>query len=195
MLMFNFKKDAAVKNIYQNIIDRSRCKSFYIDYDIEDRFESRFDLVVLHSFIIFQYFLDTGMKKNKLSQSIFDLMFQDFENNLREMGFGDIAVNKKMKLLNKIFYDILLKINTKNDETYKTSINIIKKYFPEISLTDQNNASILADYFDKFFNFCFDIIIHILLPICFIWHFVFPIIWIIIILICIWFRKRIVFYG
>lgn len=73
------------------------------------------------------------------------------------MGLGDVAVNKKMKLLNKIFYDILLKINTKNDETYKTSINIIKKYFPEISLTYQNNASILADYFDKFFNFCFDI--------------------------------------
>ena len=37
------------------------------------------------------------------------------ENNLRELGLGDVAVNKKMKNLNKIFYDILLKINNSND--------------------------------------------------------------------------------
>ena len=31
-------------------------------------------------------------------------MFIDFENNLREMGFGDIAVNKKMKVFITAFY-------------------------------------------------------------------------------------------
>ena len=31
-------------------------------------------------------------------------MFSDFENNLREMGFGDIAVNKKMKVFITAFY-------------------------------------------------------------------------------------------
>ena len=31
-------------------------------------------------------------------------MFNDFENNLREMGFGDIAVNKKMKVFITAFY-------------------------------------------------------------------------------------------
>ena len=36
-------------------------------------------------------------------------MFNNIEYNLREMGFGDVTVNKKMKDLNKILYDILLK--------------------------------------------------------------------------------------
>ncbi len=31
-------------------------------------------------------------------------MFDDFDNNLREMGFGDIAVNKKMKVFITAFY-------------------------------------------------------------------------------------------
>ena len=38
------------------------------------------------------------------------IFFYNIENNLRELGFGDVSVNKKMKDLNKIFYDILLKI-------------------------------------------------------------------------------------
>ena len=35
---------------------------------------------------------------------LFDFMFKDFENNLREMGFGDVAVNKKMKVFISAFY-------------------------------------------------------------------------------------------
>ena len=38
------------------------------------------------------------------------ILFHNIENNLRELGFGDVSVNKKMKDFNKILYDILLKI-------------------------------------------------------------------------------------
>ena len=33
-----------------------------------------------------------------------ELVINDFENNLREMGFGDVAVNKKMKIFISAFY-------------------------------------------------------------------------------------------
>ena len=66
-LMLKSKNIPHVKEIYQTIIDNSRNKIFYIDLDIEDSFESRFDLVILHSFVIFQYFIELGNKKNKLS--------------------------------------------------------------------------------------------------------------------------------
>ena len=39
--------------------------------------------------------------------------FIHIENNLRELGFGDVSVNKKMKDFNKILYDILLKLDLK----------------------------------------------------------------------------------
>ena len=99
----NKYKDITPK-IYQNIIERSRSKFFYLNLDIDDSFESRFDIIILHSFIIFYFLKNFSDNEKKLSQLLFDLMFNDFDNNLREMGFGDIAVNKKMKVFITAFY-------------------------------------------------------------------------------------------
>ena len=54
-------------------------------------------------------------------------MFHNIENNLRELGFGDVAVNKKMKEFNKILYDILLKLDKKNsNKDLKMNKNLFK---------------------------------------------------------------------
>ena len=98
------KKNNYVEKIYQNIVKISRSKFFYIELDLEDSFETRFDLIIFHSFIIFYFFKSNKNSKSEISQKLFDVMFSDFENNLREMGFGDIAVNKKMKLFVRAFY-------------------------------------------------------------------------------------------
>ena len=54
--------------------------------------------------MIFYFYKTNNKDKSDISQKLFDLMFEDFENNLREMGFGDIAVNKKMKAFIRAFY-------------------------------------------------------------------------------------------
>ena len=106
--MFSLRQKNKYKDItpeiYQNIIERSRSKFFYLKMDIDDNFESRFDLIILHSFIIFYFLKNISENEKKLSQLLFDFMFNDFDNNLREMGFGDIAVNKKMKVFITAFY-------------------------------------------------------------------------------------------
>ena len=58
------------------------------------------------------------------------ILFHNIENNLRELGFGDVTVNKKMKEFNKILYDILLKIDLKNDD--KSFFKLIKKFDKKI---------------------------------------------------------------
>ena len=102
--MFFKKENKQAKIIYQNIIKISRSKFFYLDLKLNDDFETRFDLIILHAFIIFFYYKNLNNEKSKISQDLFDFMFSDFENNLREMGFGDIAVNKKMKVFITAFY-------------------------------------------------------------------------------------------
>ena len=106
--MFSLKSKNKYKDItpeiYQNIIERSRSKFFYLNLNIDDSFESRFDIIILHSFIIFYFLKNFSDKEKELSQLLFDFMFNDFDNNLREMGFGDIAVNKKMKVFITAFY-------------------------------------------------------------------------------------------
>tara|TARA_B100001093_G_scaffold467218_1_gene486249 strand:- start:1994 stop:2533 length:540 start_codon:yes stop_codon:yes gene_type:complete len=102
--MFFKKKNEKTDIIYQNIVEISRSKFFYLDLKLKDDFETRFDLIIFHAFIIFFYYKKLYGKKSQISQELFDTMFADFENNLREMGFGDIAVNKKMKLFVTAFY-------------------------------------------------------------------------------------------
>ena len=97
-------KNFYVEKIYQNIVKISRSKFFYLDYELDDSFETRFDLVIFHSFMIFYYYKSKKIKNSDIAQGLFDHMFNDFENNLREMGFGDIAVNKK----NESFYQSIL---------------------------------------------------------------------------------------
>ena len=82
-------KDNLIDQIYQNIVKISRSKFFYIDYNLEDSFETRFDLIIFHSFMIFYFYKSKEINNSNISQSLFDYMFNDFENNLREMGFGD----------------------------------------------------------------------------------------------------------
>ena len=145
-----------------------------MDFDIDDSFESRFDLVILHSFIIFQYFIEIDDKKNKLSQSLFDFMFHDFENNLREMGFGDIAVNKRMKQFIKAFYGrienyskslslfneladdkflkrTILRNIYKDQETQSECIDFWRDYI--INNVNDINAKTLQENIDQFFIF------------------------------------------
>ena len=99
-----------IEETYQNIVNISRSKFFYLDLELEDTFETRFDLIIFHAFIIFNYYKQKKIKSN-FPQSLFDFMFNDFENNLREMGFGDIAVNKKMKIFIKAFYGRISQYN------------------------------------------------------------------------------------
>ena len=102
--MFFKRKNIQVSKIYQNIVEISRSKFFYLDLKLKDDFETRFDLIIFHAFIIFFYYKNLRQGKSGISQELFDFMFSDFENNLREMGFGDIAVNKKMKVFITAFY-------------------------------------------------------------------------------------------
>ena len=102
--MFFKRKNVQVNNIYQNIVEISRSKFFYLNLRLKDDFETRFDLIIFHAFIIFFYYKNLKNGKSTISQELFDFMFNDFENNLREMGFGDIAVNKKMKVFISAFY-------------------------------------------------------------------------------------------
>tara|TARA_B100001057_G_C22068302_1_gene650987 strand:- start:142 stop:495 length:354 start_codon:yes stop_codon:yes gene_type:complete len=96
-------------------------------------------------------------KGSKFSQKSYDNLFHNIEYNLRESGFGDVTVNKKMKEFNKILYDILLKIDEKKEivNTFKLNPITVKKYFNDL---DKNNDKYneFERYFNNFYNFCFE---------------------------------------
>ena len=139
--------------LYNTILKLSRNLYFYKEIGLKDTFETRIYLMFLHfSLILIVY----KYKKIKFPQNFYDSLFLCIENDLRELGQGDVAVNKKMKDLNKIFYDILLKINIKKDG-FNISKNLVLKYFVEFNEANNKKYDLFAEYFVNFYDFCFEL--------------------------------------
>ena len=121
---------------------------------LKDNFETRVYLMFFHFSLMMIIFKKKGQK---FDQKSYDSLFFNIENNLRELGFGDVSVNKKMKDLNKLLYDILLKIEVQEESNFKPSKKLIVKYFKEIDNEKNDKFSDFESYFIKFYNFCFEI--------------------------------------
>ena len=125
-MIFKFKKHNS--NLYNILLSLSRNLFFYKKIGLPDTFETRIYLMFIH----FSIFMIISKKKNtKFDQTTYDFFFHNIEYNLREMGFGDVTVNKRMKEFNKILYDILLKIDKNKDskDSFELSQNTITAYF------------------------------------------------------------------
>ena len=100
----------------------------------------------------------TKKKGLKFNQKNYDFLFHCIENDLRELGFGDVTVNKKMKELNKILYDILLKIELNHDSNlFKINHSLIYKYFDNFKGEKSHFYGDFELYLLKFYNFCFEL--------------------------------------
>ena len=119
------------------MVELSRNKFFYSDIKLADNFETRVLLIFFHFIIILRLKKDNKLKKN--FQDLFDNIFQNIEINIRELGYGDTKVNNTMKNLNKIFYDILYKLDKNNEASFQERLDLLNKYFfNNKKNTDQN---------------------------------------------------------
>ena len=140
---------------YNNLIKLSRNIFFYKELKLQDNFDTRAILILLHLSIVIIAVKDS--KNQKFPQKIFDNIFLNIEYHLREMGDGDVAVNKKMKNLTRIFYDILLTIDKSDSIFTDDNFRLLKKYFFNHKNQTIINFNKLSDYFSKFKDFCFDL--------------------------------------
>ena len=151
MKIFKIKKHNSV--LYNILLKLARNIFFYKKIQLHDTYETRVYLMFFHFSIIM--FL-TKKAGKKYSQDEYDNLFFNMENNLREIGFGDISVNKKMKDLNKILYDILLKLQPSVNKEKKINFNydLISKYFKIFKDKSDPKYIEFEDYFSEFYNYC-----------------------------------------
>ena len=121
----------------------TRNKDLYQNFDEQDTFSDRLIFLLLH----FAFFLKVlkNDKNKDLLQKIYDHVFRQLELSIREIGYGDQSINKKMKDYINIFYGMLDKLHTweglsKNDKK-SILLTFIDKKVNEIEL---------VEYFDKY---------------------------------------------
>tara|TARA_B100000941_G_scaffold290562_1_gene273574 strand:- start:165 stop:680 length:516 start_codon:yes stop_codon:yes gene_type:complete len=141
--------------LYIKLVEFSRNIFFYKKIGLKDSFETRLILVFFH-FSIILLINKRKFKNKKDVQKIFDNIFLNIEYDLREKGHGDVAVNKKMKDFNKIFYDILLKIDKSKDNKFQANIDLFSKHSSNFDNMNINLEE-LQHYFNSFYNFCLEL--------------------------------------
>ena len=130
-------------HIYNNLINYTRNKDLYKNLNRGDNFSDRLTLFLLH----FAFFLKNykNEENKKILQEIYDYNFRQLELSIREIGYGDQSINKKMKDYINLFHSMVSEIHfwdnlTKSDKLKKISI----------FLGDFQNDEQLLEYFDLF---------------------------------------------
>lgn len=96
------RKQAAA-GLYQTVRSQSRHPVFYADWGVADTMDGRFDALCLHIAPLLGRLRKAGPQGAKLAQAVFDAMFRDIDQTLRETGVGDLGVPKHMARMMKAF--------------------------------------------------------------------------------------------
>ena len=131
--------------IYNNLIKLTRNKLLY-NNNKQDTFYDRLIIFFFHlSFLLKIY--KKKESKDEL-QEFFDFCVRQIELSIREIGYGDASINKKMKEYVNLLFSIIDKIDSWDDKDSKYKAKIFKIYIDDIL-----NCEDLIDYFEKYRNF------------------------------------------
>jgi cytochrome b pre-mRNA-processing protein 3 len=117
MILSAFRRNDSAGNIqglYGAIVAQARSPIFYLQYEVSDSVEGRFELIVLHLLLVLRR-LDAEeaaassrrsapSPSSAVGQLLFDVFCRDLDDNLREMGVGDLAVPRRMRQFGEAFY-------------------------------------------------------------------------------------------
>ncbi len=129
--------------IYNNLINLTTNKNLYSNLKKQDTFSDRLTLFLIHFAFLLKNFKDKENKKTL--QELYDFNFRQIELSIREIGYGDQSINKKMKDYINLFHSIVSEVHfwKEND------INEKEKKISKL-LTNFGNISVLVDYFNEF---------------------------------------------
>lgn len=123
MLKRLFKKDPLdepARTLYARIVDQARQPAFYRHLGVPDSLDGRFELVILHVFLALRRLRSAGTDSTDFGQHLFDVMFQDMDQCLREIGVGDTGVSIRIKRMVEGFYGRVAAYDSGLDNTDDT---------------------------------------------------------------------------
>ena len=130
-------------SIYNSLILLTRNKELYTNLRDQDTFSDRLIIFFFH----FSFFLKTykSLETKAYFQELFDFVIKQIELSIREIGYGDVSVNKMMKKYINLFYHVL-----DNVENWETKSNNEKIILFMDYLKIKENEVFYIEYFDKF---------------------------------------------
>ena len=133
-------------NIYNNLINLTRNKKLFNYFTKNDEFSDRLIIFLIHfGFFLKAFKFEVSQKK---MQHLYDYVFKQLEISIREIGYGDASINKKMKNYINLFYSIINQIENWDKYDFQKKNAFFSDY-----LNKSINMDKLTVYFDKYYIF------------------------------------------
>lgn len=97
------RRDVAHR-LYESVVAQARRVPFYRDFGVPDTLDGRFELILLHAALVLRRLRGDGPDGAALGQTMFEVMIDDMDRSLREMGVGDLSVGRRVKQMVRAFY-------------------------------------------------------------------------------------------
>ena len=85
--------------LLEAVIGQARHPAFYAAYGVPDTMLGRYEMVCLHAYLVLRRLKRVGGQGPRVAQTLHDLIFDDFDIALREVGVGDMGIGKRIKKL------------------------------------------------------------------------------------------------
>ena len=133
-------------NIYNNLIKLTRNKILYENMSNNESFSDRLIIFFFHFAFFLKLYKKQTSKENL--QNLYDFIFKQIELSIREIGYGDASINKKMKEYVNVMYAIINKVELWEslDMTSKS------KFFSDFINVDKESTFFIT-YFDKYSSY------------------------------------------
>jgi cytochrome b pre-mRNA-processing protein 3 len=96
------RQDKPEQRLYGAIVAAARHVQFYEDMGVADTIDGRFEMNVLHLFLVLSRLKGEGVED--LRQRLTDEFFADMDRSLRELGVSDVTVGKKVRKIAESYY-------------------------------------------------------------------------------------------
>ena len=129
-------------NVYNNLIKLTRNKNLY-NSNKQDTFYDRMIILFFHLGFLFKEYKNIESKENL--QNFFDYCVRQIELSIREIGYGDATINKKMKEYVNLLFSIIDKINNWESKGYEKKKEIFNFFIQE-----NEKYGNYVNYFEKY---------------------------------------------
>jgi cytochrome b pre-mRNA-processing protein 3 len=90
---------------YAQLVEQSRRPFFYRDCAVSDTLDGRFDVIVLHLFLVIHRLRrEPSPQAGEFIRALQEIFFADMDRSLREMGASDTGIGKRIKAMAQAFY-------------------------------------------------------------------------------------------
>ncbi|WP_416896730.1 MAG: ubiquinol-cytochrome C chaperone family protein [Minwuia sp.] len=96
-------KEAAYA-MYRTAGSQAREPLFFEKMAVQDDFDGRFDMLVLHVHLLIRRLRALPEKAKAAQQHLFDVFIQDLDQGLRLSGVGDIGIGHRVKKMTHAYY-------------------------------------------------------------------------------------------